>query len=174
MNSHKLISDQYITWADKHAGQTFIQPATTPHKPPAATAPFGRHCPRLADRALQTLWQARLQMCQRAWARSQVLSLHQSSRQTPANGLCSPGLPGAGKAVPGQLSTRPNHPGRDLRHQPRTPAPPRAVITHAGEQPKYPAHRSTRYPSGCDLDRQYARFALRRCQSLPCRTWRKP
>lgn len=174
MNSHRLLSDQYITWSDKHAGQTFIQPATTPHKPPAATAPFGCHCPRLADRALQALRQAKLQMCQRAWARPQVLSLHRSLRQTPADGLCSPGLPGAGTAVPGQLSTRPNHPGRDLRYQPRTPTPPRAVITNAGEQPKYPAHLSTRYPSGSDLDRQYARFALRRRQSLPCRTWRKP
>lgn len=172
MNFRRLLSDQYITWSAHYAGQTFFQPTPAPHKPPTATAPLGCYRARFADRALQALRQAGLQMRQRPWAWSQVLPLHQSSWQASADGLCSPGLSGAGKAVLGEFPNHQGHPGRDLRYQPRTPAPPRAVITNTGEQPKYPAHRPARYPSGRDFDRQYARFTLRRRQSPPYRIWR--
>lgn len=160
MNFRGPLSDQYYAWSDSHAKQTYFQPATTPHKLAATAPPFGRHSPWLSDRALQTLWQTRLQVRQRPWPRPQILPLHQPNRQTPPNGLHTPGLCRAGKAVSGQSSTRPGYFGRDLRDQSRTPAPPRAALTGgAGEQNGPFIHRFLRYASGCNLDRQYALVA---------------
>jgi len=166
MNSHRPLSDQLHTWSDIHAKQTDFQPAPPPHKPAATTPPFGRHSPWFSDRALQTLWKTQLQMRQRPWSRSQILSLHQSNRQTSTDGLRTPGLCRAGQAVSGKSSARPDYFGRDLRDQSRTPAPPGAALTGcAGERNSPYPHRFFRYASGCDLDRQYAPVALR---------WRHP
>ncbi len=164
MTFYILLSDQLYTWSDIDARQTFHQPATAPQNTPAATTPFGRHPARLPDRTLQTLRKTGLQVRQRPWPRPQILSLHQSHRRTTPDGLRTPGLPGAGHSVPEQSSTRPCHHGRDLRHQPRTPAPPGAALKGAGERNAQHAHRFLRYPSGRDLDHQHARVPLRRHQ----------
>ncbi len=168
MTSHRPLSDQLYTWSASYAGQNLFQPATAPQSPPAGTTPFGRHPTRLFNRTLQTLRKTRLQMRQRPWPRSKILSLHQSNRRTPSDGLRTPGLSGASQTIPGQSSTRPDHLGRDLRHQSRTPAPPgEALKGAAGERNGQYAHRHPRYSSGCDPDRQHAHVALRRRQSYP-------
>ena len=169
MNFHRSLSDQLYTWSAAHAKQTDFQPATPPHKPAATTPPFGRYSPWLSDRALQTLWKTRLQVRQRPWSRPQILPINQSNRQTPPDGLRTSGLCRAGQAVSGKSSACPDYFGRDLRDQSRTPAPPGAALTGtAGERNNPYTHRFLRYPSGCNLDRQYARVALRWRHPLIC------
>ncbi len=169
MTFHLLLSDQLYTWSAWHARQTYFQSATPPHKSVAAIPPFGCHSARLSDRTLQTLRKTRLQMCQRPWAWSKILSLHQSNRQTPADGLRAPGLCRAGKAIFGQSSTRPGYIERDLRYQSRTPTSPGAAVGEAGgERNGQYAYCFPRCASGRDLDRQYAHIALRWRQFLTC------
>lgn len=162
MTFHRPLSDQLFAWSAIHAKQTHFQLAPPPYKPAATAPPSGSHSPWLSNRALQTLWKTWLQMRQRPWSRPQILSLHQSNRQTSTAGLRAPGLCGTGQAVSGQSSTRPGYPGRDLRDQSRTPAPPGAALTGGADERNGPyAHRFLRHASGCDLDRQYAPVAFR-------------
>src|SRR5947209_11544698 len=62
-------SDQLYTWSDKNEEErTCCQLETTLSGSPAPTASTQGDPARLADRALQTLWQARVQV--RRWSRS--------------------------------------------------------------------------------------------------------
>jgi len=124
------LADQLYTWTDNHAFQAaqtdFCCSAQTPMSATAADTTARSTPSRLPHRALQTLWQAGLQMRSRPWSWPQVLPLGQSLRATAANGLHSPGLSPPGHRISGQLSATPSDFGRDLRHQSR------AVITSRG------------------------------------------
>src|SRR5437870_9831081 len=86
-------SDQLYTWSDrneeKRAG---CHLEATSSGSPAPTASTQGDPARLANRAPQTLWQARVQV--RRWSRSwaQVLSFGELSGLASANGLCAAGF----------------------------------------------------------------------------------
>ena len=157
MNRQGPLSDQSNTWSVRHARETLSHAATPTHLPdaPAAPAPGGAVA-RFAHRALQTLRQTRLQMRHRPRPRPQVLAVSQPQRRASADGLCPPGLSGAGARVSGQLPAYAGDPGGDLRHQPRAAASPGTALRHGGERARPSAHRLTRHPSRFHPDRQHA------------------
>ena len=117
------IADQLYTWPDNHAlrcAQTnFCCSAQAPTSAITADA-TARSAPAwLPYRALQTMWQAWLQMRSRPWSWPQVLPLGQSLRATAANGLHSSELLPADHRISGQLSAASPDCGRDLRYQSR-------------------------------------------------------
>lgn len=115
-----LLSDQYDKWSDIFAEAIApIAPGPT-QNPPAPTSALVRHPPRLAHRALQTLWQTRMQVCPGTWPRSQVLPLHQPARNYARYGLCSTGGSRHGRSIPRELSFSPRDSRPDLQHQSRT------------------------------------------------------
>src|SRR5437773_11841603 len=76
MYFHTVESDQLYTWSDTNEEKRArCRLEKTPSSSRAPTAPTQGDLTRLADRALQTLWQARVQM--RRWSRPwpQVLSV---------------------------------------------------------------------------------------------------
>src|ERR1700676_1522029 len=70
-----LISDQLYTWSDGYTKRIRCRAAKTPQRSCAPTSPSEIDPARLPDRALQTLRQARMQVCR--WARTwtEVLSV---------------------------------------------------------------------------------------------------
>ena len=77
MSIYEPLSDQLFTWSANHAGQALSQSSAPTLLSPASTAAATDDPAGLADRALQTLRQAQLQMRHRSRPRSQALSVHQ-------------------------------------------------------------------------------------------------
>ena len=131
------LSDHLYTWSDNYAppaAQTSFccsAPATTSAARAAATARSST--PWFSHRALQTLWQARLQMRSHPRPWPKILSLGQSLRAATANGLHSPGLLSSDHRVFGQLSSASSDFGRDLRDQSRTVISARRVLRNRHE-----------------------------------------
>src|SRR5216684_3814748 len=93
MYFYPVESDQLDTWSDIHEeDRACCQLAKTPSSPPAPTAPAQGDPARLADRALQTLWQARMQMRRRPRPWPQVLSFGELPGIAAADGLCAAGI----------------------------------------------------------------------------------
>src|ERR1700722_9377097 len=120
-----LVSDQLLAWSDENIETDHRRLAKASPSAPAPIAPTQSCPPWFSHRALQTLWQARLQMRPgpRSW--SQVLPVGELSRPAPANGLYPARVVCAGERVPSQLPPRSPDPGGDLRDQPRAPRPSR-------------------------------------------------
>jgi len=117
-------SDQLYTWSDRNEEKrACCHLETTSSGSPAPTASTQGDPARLADRALQTLWQARVQV--RRWSRSwtQVLPFGELSRITAADGLCAARVSCSDCRVCCQLPPGPRDFRGDLRDQPRTAAP---------------------------------------------------
>lgn len=131
MNHARLEADQLYTWSDTYAQVTqvvLVCLAPTSPTAPAPAAPAGSIAAWLANRALQALRQAGVQVCSQCWPRAQVLSLGEFSQTAPADGLRA-----AGASATSPQGTRPlppgaRDPGRDLRDQPRTVAPPGGAL----------------------------------------------
>src|SRR6266566_147425 len=118
-------SDQLDTGSDIHEEErACCQLEKTPSSPPAPTAPAQGDPARLADRALQTLWQARMQVRRWSRPRPQVLSVGKPHGLAATNGLCAAGVSRADCRVRRQLPPGPRDLRGDLRDQPRTAAPP--------------------------------------------------
>jgi hypothetical protein len=131
------LADQLYTWTDNHAlpaAQTDFC-CLTPAPPPAIApdAAARSFAPWFSHRALQTLWQAGLQMRPRAWPWPKVLPVGQSLQTTAANGLRPTGLSPRNHRISGQLSTTPSDFGRDLRHQSRVVVPSRGILRNCHE-----------------------------------------
>jgi hypothetical protein len=157
-----LVSDQLLTWSDENIETDHRRLAKAPPSAPASIAP-AQSCPsRFPHRALQTLWQARLQMRPgpRSWP--QVLPVGKLSRPAPANGLRSARVLRAGERAAGQLPPRPPDPGGDLRDQPRAPTPSREALRDRHERSAVRPPRTDRSGSGRRAPRQYARQLARR------------
>src|SRR5215469_1624005 len=131
------LADQLYTWTDYHAlpaAQTdfcFLAPATPPATAPVAAA--RSFAPWFSHRALQTLWQAGVQMRSRARPWPKVLPVGQSLWATAANGLRSAGLSPRNHRISSQLSTTPSDFGRDLCHQSRVIVPSRGILRNGYE-----------------------------------------
>jgi hypothetical protein len=151
-----LRSDQLLAWSDENIETDHCRLAKAPPSAPAPTAP-AQSCPaRFSHRALQTLWQARLQVRPgpRSW--SQVLSVGELSRPAPANGLRPARVVCAGERVPGQLPPRPPSLGGDLRDQPRAPTPSREALRDRHERSAAIPPRADRFRTGRRAPRQHA------------------
>lgn len=112
-----LLSDQLYDWSER-LGRALIGNAAEATSCACAPPTLVEGAPaRFSDRALQALWQARMQMCRRAGTWSEVLPFCEHPWSTPRDGIRSARLSGRCHRVVGQLPTgTPDHP-RDLRHQ---------------------------------------------------------
>ena len=156
-----LVSDQFLTWSDENRKTDHRRLAKAPPSAPAPIAPTQSCPPWFPHRALQTLWQARLQMRPRSRSWPQILSVGKLSRPTPANGLCPARVLRAGERVAGQLPPRSPDPGGDLRDQPRAPATSREALRDRHERSAVIPPRADRSGTGRRAPRQYARQLAR-------------
>src|SRR5215470_247081 len=161
MKCPMLCSDQLLTWSDENTKANHDRLAKTPPSAPAPAASAQSRPAWFPHRALQTLWQAGMQVCRRPRSWPQILSLGELSRPTPANGLCPASVLRAGERVPGQLPPRPPDLGGDLRDQPPTPAPPRGALKGRHERSALSPPRTDRSGVGRRAPRQYARKLAR-------------
>jgi hypothetical protein len=157
-----LISDQLYTWSDGSTKRTRRRTAETPQHPGASTPPAQIDSARFPHRAIQTMWQAWMQMCRRCRTWPQVLSVGELSWPAAANGLCAAGGLWANSGVYRQLSPESRDSGDDLRDQPRIAAPSRGALKRHHER-VFVCHLR---PDGCGTgwcaSRQYARRLARR------------
>jgi hypothetical protein len=151
-----LVSDQLLTWSDENTQADHGRLAKTPPSAPAPTAPAPSCPPWFPHRALQTLWQARLQVRPRPRSWPQILSVGELSRLAPANGLRPARVLRAGERVPDQLPPCPPDLGGDLRDQPRAPAPSREALKDHHERSAVSPPRTDRSGTGRRAPRQYA------------------
>jgi len=156
-----LLSDQLLAWSDENIETDPRRLAKTPPSAPAPAASAQSGPPWLPHRALQTLWQARMQMRSRPRSWPQILSVGELSRPATANGLRPARVLRAGERVPGQLPPRSPDLGGDLRDQPRAPAPPRGALKHRHERNTVNPPRTDRSGTGRRAPRQYARQLAR-------------
>ena len=156
-----LISDQLLTWSDENREADHRRLAKAPPSAPAPIAPAQSGPPWFPHRALQTLWQARMQVRRRPRSWPQILSVGKLSRPAPANGLRPARVLRAGERVPGQLPPRPPDLGGDLRDQPRAPAPSREALKDRHERSAVSPPRTDRSGTGRRAPRQYARQLAR-------------
>src|SRR5579864_3678742 len=119
MNFCRVFSDQLFTWSDKDDRKTAFRVAPTPSSAPAPIAALGRHPPRFPDRALQTVWQARLQVRPKPWTRPQMLPVGKLSRYASPDGLRAAGVSRRSQEVPPQLPASSRDLGRNLQDQSR-------------------------------------------------------
>jgi len=166
MKLYSLMSDQLYTWSDSNAERTHCRFAKTPPSSPAPTAPAQSDPAWFPHRALQTMWQARMQMRRRSGSRSQVLSVGELSRPAAANGLRPAGVSCSGGRVPRQLPSSPRDLGGHLRDQPRTAAPSGGALKVGYEQSAFRPPRTDRSGIGWRAPRQYARKLARRRPQL--------
>jgi hypothetical protein len=132
----------------------------------AQTAALGCVAARLADRAIQALWQAGLQMCRRARSRPEVLPVGELPGRATADGLRaagkSRGYPRARRQLP-----RGAHDARgSLRDQPRAVTAPRGALKAGGELNLAAAHPTDRRCRRCAAPRQHSRGMARRRAAL--------
>lgn len=157
-----LESDQLFTWSDENRKSTCGRLEKTSSSPRPSTASTPGDPSRLSDRALQALWQARVQM--RGWPRSrtQVLSVGELSRPAATNGLCAAGVARSNRRVRCQLPPSPRDFRCDFRDQPRVAAPPGGALSRRHERRSVHPPCVNRCWIGWRAPRQYDR-------SLACR-----
>jgi hypothetical protein len=156
-----LVSDQLLTWSDEYSETDHRRLAKAPPSAPAPIAPAQSYPPWFPHRALQTLWQARLQMRRRPRSWPQVLPVGKLSRPAPANGLRPARVLRTGERVAGQLPPRSSDPGGDLRDQPRAPATSREALRNRHERSAASPPRADRFRTGRHAPRQHARQLAR-------------
>jgi len=123
MPKNRVQSDQLYNWSDIHGTKDNKSSPAKTESTPSQAPPFAGHSARLADRAVQALWQARMQMCGRARPWSQVLPVHQPDWEKTRDGLYPCRIPGKGESLFGELPQGKRDPGTTLCHQPRAFAP---------------------------------------------------
>ena len=160
-------SDQLYTWSEQNEDQTHNRLEKTPSCSFAPTAPTQGDPARLVDRALQTLWQARVQMRQRSRSWPQVLSVGELPGPAAANGLRPAGRLPTDHRFSGQLPASSRDLRGDQRDQSRTFAPARAALLRVGHEPRIGRPSRT---DRCRVERrascQYARKLARRRSTL--------
>lgn len=159
MITEKLISDQLNNWSDIDERQ--INRISSPQaKDSHKQAPASRcHSARFSDQTLQALWKARMQVCWRPWAWSQVLPFRQSAWRPTENGLYSAEIPGTSRRVCREFSQDKTAFGGNQLDKPRTSSPSRTAIgvSHGTSRSQHDdsllCQHSRNKPSRC----QYAR-----------------
>src|ERR1700687_117972 len=128
MKNMHLLSDHVYDWSARSLKQNIVGVAQAPASVAAQTSAVGCGAARLADRALQALRQARMQMCRRSRPRAKVLPVRELSRRATADGLRATGKCGRHSRAGGQLSPGTHGPRGGLRDQPRTVTAPRGAL----------------------------------------------
>lgn len=118
MTKNDVISDQLFNWSDiyeKIFYTVFTQ--KTKNTCPKTCYHSIKYSQRLFDRALQTLWETRMQM--QRWARTwtQILSVNQSTWSETGTGLCALKLSGTSKTAFGKLPASSTYFGRNLQYK---------------------------------------------------------
>lgn len=163
MRHHLLRSDQLITWSVTLAPSVLRRVTKASPGALAAITSAARHPARFTHRALQALWQSRLQVRRGPWSRSKVLPLGELPEAAAADGLRTTGVLRPDAHRPGPLSTRPRDPRADLRDQPRAAAASRDALRCRGE--RHPdAHRLNRQ-SVCERFARHHAPGLARCRA---------
>src|SRR5271157_3957018 len=134
MNNLHLLSDHGYDWSASSIRKIVLGVTKASAIAAAQTAALGCGAARLADRALQALRQAGLQMCRRSRSRPEVLPVGELPRRATADGLRaagkSRGYPRARCELP-----RGAHDARgSLRDQPRAVTAPRGALKAGGER----------------------------------------
>ncbi len=145
MNFYEIVSDQLFKWSDEDDRNIPFRVAPTPSSAPAPIAALGRHSPRFPDRALQTVWQARLQVRPKPWTRPQILPVGKLSRYAPPDGLRASGVSRTSREVPPQLPASSRDLGRDLQDQLRAAAPPQGALRRQDGRCWLRVHHHLRY-----------------------------
>src|SRR6266576_2634058 len=160
----RVESDQLYTWSDKNGKPVCCRLEKTPSSPPMPTATAQGDPAWLADRALQTLWQAGVQMRRRPRPWPQILPFGEPSRLAATNGLCAAGVSRSDNRVHCQLPPGARDLRSDLRDQPRTAAPPGGALNGHHERSSVRPPCINRCWIGWRAPRQYGR-SLARWQS---------
>lgn len=151
-----ISSDQLYTWSDGYTRPTRCSTPQTPQRLGASVAPTSIHSAWLPDRAIQAMWQARMQMRRWPWTWTQILSVGELSGHATADGLRAPGESWAGARVSRQLPTDARDSGRDLRDQPGVIASSRRTLKRPHEPLAGHLTRSGRCESWRRASGQYA------------------
>jgi hypothetical protein len=160
-------SDQLYTWSDTCARENLFRSKKAPPISSTETAPTHRDPPRLTHRALQALWQARLQVRQGPGTRSQVLPISKLSGFPTSHGLCAARALRSDRRIPGQLPTNPRDFRGDLRDQPRTITASRGALRGCNGRRTFFVHRTIGNGNWRRSSGQYARsLAGRRSKCL--------
>jgi hypothetical protein len=160
-------SDQLYTWSDICARENLFHSKKAPPISSTATAPTHRDPARLTHRALQALWQDRLQVCRGPGTRSQVLPVGKLSGFPASYGLCAARALRSDRRIPGQLSTNPRDFRGDLRDQPRTITASRGALRSHDGRRTFCVHRAVGNGNWRCSSGQYARgLAGRRSKCL--------
>src|SRR5260370_15698676 len=150
-----LESDQLYTWSDKNAEErTCCYLEKTPPSPRAPATPTQDDSARLADRALQTLWQAGVQVRRRSRPWTQVLRFDELPGIATANGLCAARVSRSDRRVRRQLPPNPRDLRSDLRDQSRTAAPPGGALNGRHERSAFHSRLANRCWIGWCAPRQ--------------------
>ena len=157
-----LPSDQLYTWSDGYTKRTRYRTAKASQRSCAPTTAAQIDSAGIYHRAIQTLWQAWMQMRRRPGAWPQVLSVSELSRPATANGLCAAGGLRRNGGVYRQLSPNPRDSGDNLRDQPRIVAPSRGALKRHHERVTARSSCSDRCEIGRRASRQYARGLAQR------------
>lgn len=114
----EMVSDQLYDWSDIQEQERVLLAKEAPSaRWPTVTV--RSRTSWLSHRAIQTLRQTWLPLCEWTRTRTQVLPVDQSIRSSTRDALCSTKLAGASRALPDRLSEGSRNPGRDCEHQPR-------------------------------------------------------
>lgn len=135
-----VLSDQSYNWSDTYQKTLRFLLAAKATRSATQTV-LARWAPaRLIDRAIQALWQTRLQMRRRCGTRSQILFVSEPRRRrTTANDLRAPRLSRSHRSVCRKLPALPNDSRGDLRNQSRAAKSQREARV---------GHRANDFPSG--------------------------
>src|ERR1017187_8871919 len=166
MKKMHLLSDHVYDWSAKSIRKILVCVAQAPAGVAAQTSAFGCGVARLADRALQALWQAGMQMCRRARPRAKVLPVRELSRRATADGLRATGKSGGHPRASRQLPRGTRGARGGLRARPRAVTAPRGALRPGGERNVAAAYHTNRRFGRCAAPRQHARGMARRRAAL--------
>jgi hypothetical protein len=113
------ISDQLNTWSDSYESKINFSASAKKKNADKKIASSRSHFTGIFNRALQALWQARMQVYPNAGTWSEILSIGQQTQTETGNGLHPFGLPSASSRIYRKFSSNKNDSGRALRNQPR-------------------------------------------------------
>src|SRR5260221_13365615 len=133
-------SDYVYDWSARSLRQIIVGIAQAQAGVASEASAVGSGAARLADRALQTLRQAGMQVRRGSRPRPKVLPVGELSRRATADGLRAPGKSGGHPRARCQLprGTRGSRGG--LRDQPRAVTAPRGALRTGGERNVAAAH----------------------------------
>ena len=163
MNNLHLLSDHVYDWSDISIRKIIVCVAQAKAVVTSQTSAVGCCASRLADRTLQTMREAWLQMCRRSRPWPEVLPVGELPRRTTADGLRASrkyrSRPRARRQLPrGAYSAR-----GGLRDQPRAVTAPRGALRCGGERNFAAAQHPDRHCRRCAAPRQHGRgMACRR------------